>query len=84
MRIAKWCKDQGMTKEEYKNYKLEIKAKAVDVRESALNLHKRGTGIYYDTKEIIELGSQENYFIIDELKKIDFEFINNYKLYRII
>lgn len=84
MTISKYCKAKGMDLQGYRNYKKEIAEKAEQIKEIAISKHEIGTGVYYNTSEIMELGSQESYFIIDYLKTIGFEFINDLELYRVV
>ena len=73
MTISKYCKQQDFTLEEYREYKEQIKQKALKVYEKATELHAIGTGIYYPLDEILE-DSIETPFIIQELKALDVEF----------
>ena len=83
MTISKFCKQLGMDLKGYRSYKAEIETKANELKEIANKKHSQGTGVYYQTSEILEVGSQESYFIIDAMKEIGFEFINDLTLYRV-
>lgn len=81
MNICEYCKKKGMNLQEYKTFKnnmVEI-AKAIRCQLTYKN------GIYYNTSELFKYGTDENIknFIIQELKKLDIEFIDNNTLYRV-
>ena len=80
MNIAKYCKDKGMNKEEFTNFKNNIAntAKVILIKQ------KYTHGMYYPVNDIINFLSDDNIkvFIIAELKKLGFEFIESNTLYR--
>ena len=82
MNICKYCKDKGMTKEEYFNFKNNIKEVAGAIRSQ---LAYRG-GMYYPTRNILkEYGNSDmKYFIIDALKNMGIEFIKDNEYYRVV
>lgn len=82
MDISKYCKNNGMNYTEYKKFKSEIEEKALAAIEKSKQLYSVDTGVYHESKEIIE-GGFDKCFIIDEMKKHGVEFINNCELYRI-
>lgn len=84
MNIGKYCKQKGMTKEEYIIFKNNIKIVAETIKN---NLMKRDRfGLYYPTKDLFNWNSNKDMkdLIINELKKMNVEFINNNEEYRII
>lgn len=84
MRMAKYCKEQGMSKQEYYEYKESIELSAETIKEIELKNRDHSSGMYYPLKELLQVGTQESYYIIDHLKTIGFEFINDYSLFRIV
>ena len=72
MDICKYCKDKGMTLEEYKNFKNNIKELAKAIRSQL----QYNNGMYFDTKELFTYDYNEDMkcFIIQELKNLDIEF----------
>lgn len=81
MNIAKYCHNKGMNKEEYKNFVSNVKATAKAIKNQ---LSYKG-GMYYPTSDIIKYNANNDmkYFIINELKKLGIEFINNNQFYRV-
>jgi len=85
MNIASYCKDQGMDINGYNNYKANIKNAAIAIVQLIKQNYKIDTGIYYDTTAILGLEylwTDSTLFIIQELKKLEVEFIDNNKLWR--
>lgn len=82
MNICKYCKDQGFTKQEYLNFSNNIKEVAKAIRSQ---LSYNG-GMYYPTNEILKNWNNNDtkYFIIDALKELDIEFIDNNNFYRVV
>lgn len=87
MLISKYCKLKGYTKEEYNNYKNNIQAIAAVIR-SQLSYKN---GVYYPVSDIIkdpyiycEDWNIRKLHIIQELKNMDIEFINDNELYRVV
>lgn len=82
MNICKYCKEKGMTKEEYFNFKNNIIAVAEAIRSQ---LSYKG-GMYYKTSDILKMYSNNDmkYFIIDELKNMNIEFIKDNEYYRVV
>jgi len=80
LNIAKYCKDKGMTKEEYINFKNNITSTAKAILSKQNYTH----GMYYPINDIINFLSDADIklFIIAELKNLGFEFIENNTLYR--
>jgi len=80
LNIVKYCKDKGMNKEEYINFKNNIASTA----KAILSKQKYTHGMYYPISDIISFLSDADMklFIIAELKKLGFEFIENNTLYR--
>ena len=81
MNMCKYCKDQGMTLEEYKQFESTIKETAKAIRSQ---LTYNG-GMYYDTKDLFDQSCNDDikYFIIQELKELDIEFFKNDSEYRV-
>lgn len=77
MLLSKYCKDKNFTKEEYKSLQQTIKQKAIEIYNSTSETY----GMYFPTFNIIS-ESDIKPFIIQELKKIGMEFIEDYTLYR--
>jgi len=79
--MAKYCKDNNMTKEEYKNFNNNIESTARAIR----NQLTYNGGIYYNVSELFNWNVNEDikYFIIQELKELDIEFFNDNTLYRV-
>lgn len=84
MNIATYCKDKGMNLQEFQDYKAEIQREAKEILENIKNNYPVDTGMYFETTEIIdnELGDIRTLFIIQELKKLEVEFMENNKLFR--
>lgn len=82
MNISKYCKDKGFTKEEYLNFKNNIVSVAAAIRSQL----KYNGGLYYPVNSILKEYSNKDmrYFIIQELKKIDIEFIKDNTFYRVV
>jgi hypothetical protein len=80
MTIAKYCKNKGMTLEEYETFKNNIQQTAKAIQQQQNYTH----GMYYPVNDIITYSPNSEIFpfIIQELKKLGFEFIENYTLYR--
>lgn len=81
MNMCKYCKDKKMSKEEYNNFKNNISVTAAAIRE---NLFYSG-GMYYPVSDLFTycIDSDIKDFVIDELKKLDIEFFDNNKFYRV-
>ena len=82
MNICKYCKNKGMTKEEYFNFMNNIKATAGAIRSQ---LTYKG-GMYYPITDILKNNIDETMklFLIDELKKLDIEFIKDNVYFRVV
>lgn len=82
MNIAKYCKDKNMNKEEYKNFKNNIIETATAIRTTL----KYNGGLYYPTVELFNWNSDNDIkcMLINELKKLDIEFFDNDKMYRVV
>lgn len=82
MNICKYCKNKGMTKEEYFNFINNIKATVETIRSQL----KYNGGMYYPTSDILKnwINSDMKYFIINELKNLDIEFIKDNEYYRVV
>ena len=82
MTIAKYCKQKGFTKEEYKNFKNNIEETAKVLRSS---LHYNG-GMYYNVSDLFNWNADADIkcLLINELKKMNIEFFDNDTLYRVV
>ena len=58
MDMATYCKSQGMTLPQYKQYQSNIKTAAQVLFDLAKSLHKTGTGMYYPINEIMTYTGQ--------------------------
>ncbi|WP_429966765.1 hypothetical protein [Enterococcus sp. AZ058] len=89
MRISKYCKDKNMTLAEYKKYREAVEKHAEQAYEQASTLHDIGAGMYYSSTEIVkeltihDHGKVPESFVINALKALGVEFMNDYQLYRI-
>ena len=88
MNICKYCKEKGLKKEEYNLFKNNVKTIAETIRKNL----KDTQGLFFETKNILPEVSEETNkdweylrgFIIQELKKMNVEFRENSKYYRVI
>ena len=82
MTIAKYCRQKGLTKEEYKNFKNNIEETAKAIRSS---LHYNG-GMYYNVSDLFNWNGNADIkcLLINELKKMNIEFFDNDRLYRVV
>lgn len=82
MTICEYCKNKGMNKEDYKNFKANMVATAKAISQ---NLQYKG-GMYYSTNELFITGSDSEMkdLIINELKKLNIEFKDNDTMYRVV
>jgi tRNA G26 N,N-dimethylase Trm1 len=75
-----------MTLEQYKQYAENIKTIANAIFQLAKSLHKTDTGVYYSVNEILTytgVHTQQETFIINELKSLGMESYNNNTEWRI-
>lgn len=81
MNIAKYCKEKGMNINQYNTFCNNIKATAQAIKDNSTYTH----GMYYPINDIISFSSDSimKGFIIQELKQLGFEFIEDYTLYRV-
>lgn len=79
--IAKYCKDNNMTKDEYNNFKNNIVSTAEDIKNQ---LSYKG-GMYFNVSDLFKynINPDMKCFIIQELKKLDIEFFKDDSLYRV-
>ena len=88
MNICKYCKEKGLKKEEYNLFKNNVKTIAETIRKNL----KDTQGLFFETKNILPEATGETNkdweylrgFIIQELKKMNVEFRENSKYYRVI
>lgn len=71
MNLARICKQQGMTIQEYHSYKKQLQEKAENIYEKMALDHKEGTGLYFSLSDYIDIDSQESQIIIDFLNELD-------------
>ena len=83
MMISKYCLELGMNLEGFLEFEQEVKTEAQEIFNKAKTIRPQDTGMYFPTSELIELKEQRDYFIVDELRRLGVEFIENLKLYRI-
>lgn len=81
MDICKYCKLKGMSVQEYKNFKSNIHETAKAIRST---LSYRG-GMYYPTSTMFNWNTNTDIkgFIINDLKTLGIEFIQDYTEYRV-
>ncbi len=78
-----------MTLAEYKKYREAVEKHAEQAYEQASTLHDIGAGMYYSSTEIVkeltihDHGKVPESFVINALKALGVEFMNDYQLYRI-
>ena len=82
MTIAGYCKQKGLSKEEYKNFKNNIINTAKAIRST---LHYNG-GMYYNVSDLFNWNADADIkcLLINELKKMNIEFFDNDTLYRVV
>ena len=80
MNMAKYCKSKGMSLQQYKQFKQNIKNTANAIRSTITDTK----GMYYPINDLLTYSPQSEVqpFIIQELKKLGFEFIENNSLWR--
>lgn len=83
MNMAKYCKDRGMTIEQYKQFASNIAAIAQGIIMYVKSMYICGNGVYHDVKEIGIKQGENTPFIIAELKKQGMEFFDNNTLFRL-
>ncbi|WP_101773499.1 hypothetical protein [Peptostreptococcus faecalis] len=70
---------------DFRRYKKNINNIAKNILEEIKVIHPTDTGMYYETTELKDLNehsAEERSFIINDLKKMGVEFIENNTLYR--
>ena len=82
MTIIKYCKEKNFTKEEYKNFKVNIEEIAKTIRSSL----KYNGGMYYNTDDLFDKNVDNDIkcILINELKKMNIEFFDDDTLYRVV
>lgn len=83
MNIAKYCKELGMDLQGFKAYEKAVKEEAQEIFNKATKIRPQDTGMFFPTSELIEVATERDYFILNELKKLGMEFIENGEFYRI-
>ena len=80
MNMAKYCKKKGMTLQQYELFKQNIENTASAIKSTITDTK----GMYYPINNLFTYSpnSELQPFIIQELKKIGFEFIENNALWR--
>lgn len=84
MNLMKYAKNKGMTLQEYETLKNNIKNTAEAIKQNYCSMYKTDTGMYYDIKILFNTSILNDIqkFILQELKQIGFEFIENNTLFR--
>lgn len=88
MEIASYCKKKGMNLKQYKTFLDNVNKTAQAIFTASAAIHKHDTGVYYPLHDIMTVtGSITDlqYFIMDAMKRIGFEFIyeDNIIYYRV-
>lgn len=82
MTLCKYCKLKGMSLKEYEQLKENIKNIAIALIEQIPATHKNN-GMYYPINELIAYNTTDiKPYLIQELKQLGIEFIEDYTLYR--
>ena len=84
MNLAKYAKNKNMTLKEYETLKNNIEQTAMAIKQNYCSMYKTDTGMYYDIKILFNTSNLNDIqkFILQELKQIGFEFIENNTLFR--
>ena len=84
MNLAKYAKSKNMTLKEYETLKNNIEQTAMAIKQNYCSMYKTDTGMYYDIKILFNTSNLNDIqkFILQELKQIGFEFIENNTLFR--
>ena len=84
MNLMKYAKNKGMTLQEYETLKNNIKNMAEAIKQNHCSMYKTDTGIYYDIRILFNTSNLNDIqkFILQELKQIGFEFIEDNTLFR--
>lgn len=85
MNICKYCKENNYTKDQYHDFKKAIETMAQSIK----NQLSYNGGMYYNIDTLPPLYNRLEdqdikSFIIQELKKLNIEFIENNKMYRVV
>ena len=83
MNIARYCKNLGMDLQGFKAYEKAVKEEAQELFNKAKTIRPQDTGMFFPTSELLNVTEERDYFILNELKKLGMEFIENGTLYRI-
>ena len=81
--IARYCKNLGMDLKGYKAYQKAVQDEAQAIFNKAQKIRPQDTGMYFPTSELLELKDERDYFILNALKELGMEFLDNGTLYRI-
>ena len=81
--IAKHCKNLGMDLQGYKAYKKAVQDEAQAIFDKAKTIRPQDSGMYFPLSELLEVTEERDYFILNELKGLGMEFLDNGELYRI-
>ena len=84
MNLAKYAKSKNMTLGEYETLKSNIENTAIAIKQNYCTMYKTDTGMYYDIKILFNTSILNDIqkFILQELKQIGFEFIEDNTLFR--
>ena len=83
MNMARYCKELGMNLEEFRAYKKAVQDEAQEIFNKAQTIRPQDTGMFFPTSELLEVTGERDYFIINALKELGMEFLDNGTLYRI-
>lgn len=73
MRLAQFCKNQGMTLEQYRAYKISLEEKAQKIYDTIVFDHLKGTGMYFSLADYVDIDTQESRFVMQFLQEIGLE-----------
>lgn len=84
MLLIDYAVDNGYTKAQFDQLKTNIKTIAKAIVYNIKQMRREGNGMYYPISEIINIEADKytRIFIIQELKILGVEFIEEYTLYR--
>ena len=82
MTLAKFMKQAGCTLAEFNEVEGNIKRAAQGILEMVKRRYATDTGLYHDTAEIMNLDDKFAPFLMQEMKRIGFEFIENGLMWR--
>lgn len=82
--MGQYCSEVlGMNLEGFIAYEQAVRDDAQEIFNKAKVIRPQDTGMYFPTSELIEINEQRDYFIVNELKSLGVEFIEELEFYRI-